>query len=74
MTQCFVSCNWKKTILIRDAEGKEMVFCILHMLSIHTGLRTRHKRNLFELFFLIHLIFVYRALRLQRVNFYLNNI
>ena len=49
MTQCFVCRNFKKNILIRAAEGKEKVLCILHMLRIHTGLQKWSKRNRFDL-------------------------
>ena len=49
LTQCFVWRNYKKTILIRDAEGKDEFFCILHMLRIHTGSRKWRKRNAFDL-------------------------
>ena len=50
MTQCFVCCDWKKTILIRSAEGKKNVLGILHMLRIHTGLRKWSKRNVLDLY------------------------
>ena len=75
-TQCFVCRNFQKDILIWSAKGKNRVFCILHMLRIHTSVRTWHKKNVFDihLFFLIHLIYVYRVLILQRVNCDLNNI
>ena len=49
VSQCFVCCNYKNNILIGAAEGKDKFFCILHMLRIHTILRTRHKRNVFDL-------------------------
>ena len=49
MHQCFVCHNCKDIILVRAAEGKEKVFCILHTLRIHTGLWKWSKRNLFEL-------------------------
>ena len=49
MTQCFVCHSCKNNILICAAEGKEKVFCILHMLRIYTGLRKWSKRNLFDL-------------------------
>ena len=39
----------KNTIIIRDAEGKENAFCILHMLRIHHGLQKLGKRNLSKL-------------------------
>ena len=48
-TQCFVCRNYKKTILVRAAEGKDKVLCILHMLRIHIGLRKWNKRNLYGL-------------------------
>ena len=35
--QYFVWRNCKKTTVVRAAAGKEKVFCILHMLRIHTG-------------------------------------
>ena len=49
MTQCFVCRNCKNTIIIRYDEGKEILFCILHMLRIHTGLRNWSKTNVFDL-------------------------
>ena len=49
ITQCFVCHNFKNNILIRADEGKEKVFCILHMLRIHTGLRKWSKTNVFDL-------------------------
>ena len=49
MTQCFVCCNFQKTILIRSAEGKYLKSCILHLLSIHNGLRKLSKTNLYDL-------------------------
>ena len=49
MTQCFVCRNLKNTILIRAVEGKENVFCILHMSSIHTGLWKLSKTNVYDL-------------------------
>ena len=49
MTHCFVCCNFQKTILVRSAEGKEMFFCILHMLRIHTSLQRLSKKNVYDL-------------------------
>ena len=49
MTQCFLCCNFKKTILIRYSEGKEDVFCILHMLRKHTGLQKLSNTNVYDL-------------------------
>ena len=49
MNHCFVCFNFQKTILIRYYEGKERVFCILHMLRIHTGLRKLSKKNVYDL-------------------------
>ena len=49
MTRCFVYSNCKKTILVQAAEGKENVFCILHMLIIHTSLRKLSRTNVYDL-------------------------
>ena len=49
ITQCFVCRNFKNNILIRAAEGKEKVFCILHMLRTHTGLQNSSKKKLYDL-------------------------
>ena len=49
MVQFFLCCNFKNTILIRAASGKDKVFCILHMLMIHDGLRKFGKKNVFNL-------------------------
>ena len=67
MTHCFVCCNFQKNILIRSAEGKENVFCILHILRIHTGLRKTSKKNVYDLHLKerIHLKSVNHALLLQ---------
>ena len=48
MTHRFVCCNFKKTIIIRSSKVKK-VFCTLHMLSIHIGLRKVSKKNVFDL-------------------------
>ena len=48
MTQCFVSCNFQKTILVWSAEGREF-FCILQTLRIHTGLWKLSKTNVYGL-------------------------
>ena len=40
MTHFFVCYNFQKIILIQSAEGKERIFFILHLLRIHTGLKT----------------------------------
>ena len=68
MTQCFVCCNFQKTILIRSTEGKETFFCILRMLRIHTGLRGLSKTNVYDLNLKkrIHLISVKHALRFAK--------
>ena len=47
MTQCFVRCNCQKTILIWYADDKEDIFCILHMLRVHTGLQKLSKTNVY---------------------------
>ena len=75
-TQYFVFRNCKKTILIRSAEVKDEFFCILYMLSIHTGLQKLSKTNVKDLHRKkrVHLILVYHTLRLKRVKCYLNNI
>ena len=39
----------KNNILVRAAEGKEKVFCILHMLMIYTGLQKWSKIHVFDL-------------------------
>ena len=49
MTQCFLCCNWKKTIVTQYDSGKENVFCILHMLGIHNSLRKWILTNIFNL-------------------------
>ena len=49
MAHFFVCCNCQETILIRSAEGKERVLCILHMVRIHTGLRKLRKKNVYDL-------------------------
>ena len=49
MDQCCVYCDLKSCLLIRSAEGKEKVFCILHMLRIHTVFRKWSRRNVFDL-------------------------
>ena len=49
MTQCFLCCNFQKNILVRSTEGKENVFCILHMLRNHTGLKKLSKANSYDL-------------------------
>ena len=49
MTQCFVCYNYQNTTLIRSAEGKENIFCILHMFRIHTGLWNLSNTNLYDL-------------------------
>ena len=48
-TQCFMRPDCKKTILNRAAAGKVKFFCILHMLSIHTGLRKWSKATKFNI-------------------------
>ena len=50
MTQYFVCRIFKNTIIIRVAEGKDKIFCILHILRIHTGLRKWIKKNILELY------------------------
>ena len=50
MTQFCVCCNSKKAILVRGAEGKEKVFCNLHMLRIHTGLRKLRNTNVYDIY------------------------
>ena len=65
MISCFVLLNCKKTVLVRYDKGKETIFCILHMLRIHTGLRKCSKRNIFDLHpkkmnpFAIHVPYIY---------------
>ena len=49
MSQSFMCRNLQKTILIRYAEFKERVICILHMLKIHTSLWKLSKTNVYEL-------------------------
>ena len=49
MTRRFVCCKFQNTILIRYDEGKESVFCILHMLRIQTGFRKLSKKNVYDL-------------------------
>ena len=49
MTQCFFCHNCKTNIIIQAAAGKERVFCILHMLIIHTDLRKWSKTHIFDL-------------------------
>ena len=41
--------NYKHTIVIQADAGKEKVFCILHMLRVHTGLRKWIRTNTFNL-------------------------
>ena len=48
ITQFFVCRNCKNIILIRAAEVKERVSCILYMLRIHNFLRKWIKRNVFD--------------------------
>ena len=47
MNQCFVCHNCKTTIVVWAAAGKDKVFCILHMLRVHTGFRILSDRNVF---------------------------
>ena len=49
MTQYFVCRTCKKNISIQAAAIKGKVFCIVHMLRIHTGLRKWSKKTLFDL-------------------------
>ena len=76
MTQFFVCSNCKNTILIQAAEGKYIFFGILQMLRIYTALQKWSKRNVFYLHLRkrILLVSTNHALRLQRVNYSLNNI
>ena len=50
MTQFFVCNNCNMSIFIQCSNVKEGVFCILHMLSIHTGLRKWNKKDRFHIF------------------------
>ena len=75
-THCFVCCNCQKTILTWSSEGKERIFYILHMLSIHTGLQKLSKKNVYDVHLKkwIHLKSVNHALLLQGEKCYLKNI
>ena len=76
ITNFFVCCNCRQTIIIRSAEGKDMFLCILHILRIHTGLQKLSKKNVNDLHLKkwIHLKSVNHALLFQGVNCYLKNI
>ena len=50
MTQCFMCNNCNMSIFIQSSNVKEGVFCILHMLRIHTGLRKWNKKDHFHNF------------------------
>ena len=50
MTQCFVCNNCNMSIFIQSSNVKEWFFCILQMLSIHTGLRKWNKKDKFHIF------------------------
>ena len=47
MIQCIVCNNCNMSIFIPSYNVKEGVFCILHMLSIHTGLKKWNKKYRF---------------------------
>ena len=49
VTQYFLCRNCKNTIVVRADAVKEKVFCIWHMLKIHTGLQKLSETNLFDL-------------------------
>ena len=49
ITLCLVCRNFQKIILIQAAAGKEKVFCILHMLMIHTIFREWNVGNVYDL-------------------------
>ena len=49
MTQCYVCNNCNMSIFIHSSNDKEVFFCILHMLRIHTGLRQWNKKDLFHM-------------------------
>ena len=49
MTQCIVCKNCNMSIFIPSSNIKEGVFCILHMLRIHTGLRKWNKHDQFHI-------------------------
>ena len=76
MNQCFCALITKRLFSFKLLKAKKSIFCILHMLSIHTGLRTWSGLNVYELnlFKKINLISVYHALISKRVTCYLNNI
>ena len=48
-TQCIVCNKCNMSIFIPSSNVKEGVFCILHMLRIHTGLRKWNKKDLFHI-------------------------
>ena len=48
MNQCIVCNNCNMSIFIPSSNVKEGVFCILHMLRIHTGLRKWNKKDRFH--------------------------
>ena len=48
-TQCIVCNNCNMSIFIPSSNVKEGVFCILHMLRIHTGLRKWNKNDRFHI-------------------------
>ena len=50
INHCFVCSDFKNTIVIRDAAGKEKVFLIFNRLMIHTWLWKWSKTNLFDLY------------------------
>ena len=50
MTQCIVCNNCNMSIFIPSSNVKEVVFCILQMLRIHTGLRKWNKKDRFHTF------------------------
>ena len=50
MTHCYVCDNCKMSIFIQSSNVKEVFFCILQMLRIHTGLRNWNKENRYHIF------------------------
>ena len=47
MTQCYVCNNCKMSIFNQSSNVKEVFFCILQMLRIHTGLQKWNTKDLY---------------------------
>ena len=76
MTQFFVCNNCNMSIFIQYYNVEERVFCILHMLRIHTGLRKWNKKDRFIFFFVtrIHRESNNHSILLKKMKCCLSNI